>query len=763
MQTMNPGNHVPTITVLQQEANPSVLSDPHRNELVRGSGISGGVIQARRYRTVTDPKDLTSLGFSDYQAALVPGLLVPVIGPDGKESTYQFKPDKPRTEQKEGKPPKSVKYETVQGSSVRADFAPAMLEHLSDTSVPVLITEGVKKGDSLASWCERHNYPLLIVALMGVWCFRKEASADLDRIVWDRRTVYLAFDSDAMTKPEVKKALKGLGADVRRRGGIPKYVILAQQEGGGTKVGLDDFLVSDPSKEGLLHALESAGDALPEDEADKTARLVAELAELDPIPYDKRRKETAEALGCSVGAVDKQVKEYKAKNKGGGINIPEVEPWPEPVNGAGLLDAVVSELRRFLVLPEHGAETLALWATFTFIFSRYRWAPKIGLVSPERQCGKSVTLSVLGLIANRSRKIDGISPAALFRFIELAKPTLLMDEMDTYGTGDKSEDVRGILNSSSERGARVTRCNTTACGEITLAEFDVYTPIAYARIKDPWDTVADRSIILRMRRKAAGETTEPMANGAHEPAFSELRRKIARFIADNADQIEGTDVPRVAGISDRANDNWRPLLAIASVAGSHWPETAEAAALALSGGERNESVGEQLLQDIRRIFTEEGLDMLHSVTLCERLVANEESPWGDRRGRGPIKPRDLARLLKGYSICSETLRIEGTAAKGYRASAFADAFTRYLPSSSTPETSVASVASVALEPMTPDFATDEDESETDGNTDCNGYDDPTFEPIATDATDATLVSGGVKEKMSLPLTLESESYGSLDL
>jgi hypothetical protein len=43
------------------------------------------------------------------------------------------------------------------------------------------------------------------------------------------------------------------------------------------------------------------------------------------------------------------------------VEIPTVEPWPEPVNGAELLDAIRKELARFVVFPKWGAEVFALW------------------------------------------------------------------------------------------------------------------------------------------------------------------------------------------------------------------------------------------------------------------------------------------------------------------------------------------------------------------------------------------------------------------
>src|SRR4029077_10798129 len=50
------------------------------------------------------------------------------------------------------------------------------------------------------------------------------------------------------------------------------------------------------------------------------------------------------------------------------VSFPVVEPWPEPVNGAQLLDALLQELLRFVVFPKWAAVTFALWILHTFAF-----------------------------------------------------------------------------------------------------------------------------------------------------------------------------------------------------------------------------------------------------------------------------------------------------------------------------------------------------------------------------------------------------------
>src|SRR5918997_627038 len=127
--------------------------------LLEGSAIAPEVVAARGYRTVGDGAELEELGFGRAQRN-TPGLLVPLYGPGG-DVVHQFRPDEPRT--KDGR---QVKYETPSGARMALDVHPAARGRLGDPSVPLVVTEGVKKGDALVS------RGLCAVALLGVWNWR---------------------------------------------------------------------------------------------------------------------------------------------------------------------------------------------------------------------------------------------------------------------------------------------------------------------------------------------------------------------------------------------------------------------------------------------------------------------------------------------------------------------------------------------------------------------------------------------------------------
>src|SRR5262249_59696414 len=95
---------------------------------------------------------------------------------------------------------------------------PAARAQLGDPSLPLVITEGMRKADSAVS-CG-----LCCIALLGVWNWRgrndlggKTALPDWESIALNGQTVYLAFDSDLSGNPHVQGALLRLKAFLEQR------------------------------------------------------------------------------------------------------------------------------------------------------------------------------------------------------------------------------------------------------------------------------------------------------------------------------------------------------------------------------------------------------------------------------------------------------------------------------------------------------------------------------------------------------------------
>jgi hypothetical protein len=420
--------------------------------------------------------------------------------------------------------------------------------------------------------------------------------------------------------------------------------------------------------------------------ADDDDELIDELAALSPLHYSKRKKSAAEQLGITAGDLDRLVKAKhpkperggsdETKQQGRGISFPEVEAWAEPVDGVALLDAAAEAIGSHVVMPDHSRDAVALWVVHTYLLDCFLTSPRLAIQSPMKRCGKTTLLDVLGRLVLRPLPTANVTPAAIFRVVEGYRPALLVDEADTFLRDN--DELRGVINSGHRRGGSVLR---TVGEDHEPRQFSTYAACAIALIGRLPDTLHDRSIVIDLKRRLPSERVEPFRPD-RDPHLDEIASRAARWARDNTIAVSAADPEMPAGIYNREADNWRPLLAIADVAGGHWPERArKAAALSHEIAEDDDSRLIVLLGDIRQIFANQGTDRLPSSDLVEALVEIEGRPWAEygRTGK-PLTQNQLARLLKSLAIVPGTIRTETGTSKGYYLARFEEAFSRYLPS-----------------------------------------------------------------------------------
>jgi hypothetical protein len=405
---------------------------------------------------------------------------------------------------------------------------------------------------------------------------------------------------------------------------------------------------------------------------------IERLAKLDPMEYDKERERVAAALGCRVATLDKETAKTRADNSVSdrGVDLcSDTEPCSEPVEVSMILDAVRATILRFIVCDKDTATTAALWVAFTWIIDHVQVAPLAIITAPEKGCGKTQLLDVIGRLSKRSLLASNISPAATFRAIEAMTPTLLIDEADAFMRDN--EELRGIINSGHTRPtAYVIR---TVGDNHEVKKFSTWGAKAIAGIGRLPETVMSRGLVLTLRRKLKGESVERLRHS--DPAlFEMLRGKLSRFGADYGPLIGRARPKMPDALGDRPQDNWEPLFAIADVAGGLWPKETRQAALTLSGAERDAiSASEELLEDIRDIFDANKSERISMAELLQRLLEDETAPWATwSRGR-PMTVRQLGSKLKEFNITAQTVHITShDKPKGFHRKQFEDAWSRYL-------------------------------------------------------------------------------------
>ena len=355
----------------------------------------------------------------------------------------------------------------------------------------------------------------------------------------------------------------------------------------------------------------------------------------------------------------------------------------EGVGGAALLDKLAAFVRRYVVVTEAQADALAPWIVHTWAIEAASTTPYLSITSAEKHSGKTRVLEVLGLLCREPMPAANVTEAALFRSLGERPRTLLHDEVDAiFGPKARDrEDLRAMLNAGYRRGTPVLRCVGEGSKQ-RVEQFDVFGAKALAGIGHLPDTLADRSISIRMKRRAPGESVQRLSEKRPPADAARLREDAERWATENHAALDAAEPKLPPELDDRAQDTAEPLLAIADLAGGDWPPRVRSALVELRRGDEtspDESLGVRLLADCRAAFDLDGLDKLSTTDLIERLAADLEAPWGDWRD-SKITPRALARLLRPYGIRSRTVRLdERDTPKGFHREQFEDAWSRYLP------------------------------------------------------------------------------------
>jgi hypothetical protein len=351
-------------------------------------------------------------------------------------------------------------------------------------------------------------------------------------------------------------------------------------------------------------------------------------------------------------------------------------------DGAAILADLHAVLTRYVILPSPEASVgVVLWVAATHAQSAWQHAPRLVIRAPEKRCGKSRLLDIVEGTCHNPLITVNASPAAVYRAIGTdTPPTLLVDEADTIFGGknaEANEDLRGLLNAGHQRNRPAIRWDA---GTRSLETIPTFAMAALAGIGTMPDTIEDRAVVIRMRRRAPGETVSPFRHRRDRPALTDIAAGLAGWLGSHLAELERAE-PAMP-LEDRTADTWEPLIAVADLAGHDWPDLARTAALVLTADhDQAASISDRvrLLADCRTAFGE--ASALPTTTLINRLRSDPEAPWSDH-GPAGITPMRLSTMLREYDIRSATVRFGEPIgqAKGYYRADFTDAWQRYCPS-----------------------------------------------------------------------------------
>ena len=211
------------------------------------SGFTGEDALTFGYYFATD----ASVVHPDFDARA--GVVLPYYDPDGTPST-----DYCRVRYLE--PPKgfstnTAKYVQPRGTSPRAYFPRGVpWADLLPADTPLFITEGEFK----AACMSKHGWPTVGIGGVYNWMCKRDGDdliPDLAQINWVERSVFLVFDSDARSNPQVKGAMVALANKLLENGAVVRLIVVPAMAGG--KAGADDYIVAH-GKEAFSKLVETA-------------------------------------------------------------------------------------------------------------------------------------------------------------------------------------------------------------------------------------------------------------------------------------------------------------------------------------------------------------------------------------------------------------------------------------------------------------------------------------------------------------------------
>jgi hypothetical protein len=365
------------------------------------------------------------------------------------------------------------------------------------------------------------------------------------------------------------------------------------------------------------------------------------------------------------------------------IELFDLDPWHEPVDMSQLMDEVKTSITLFVQLKDEEAIAIAFWILHCYFIKLpkqpqlLQCSPILNITSPEKRCGKSTLRELIEELVPRPLSVMGITSSALFHTIEAKCPTFLIDEADTFLRNNS--DITRLINSGYKQDGRTMRMGGKTYDE-TLS-FSTWCAKCIVGIgKNLMDTTKDRSITIRLKRKKNGENILSKNRVLKDDPefFITLKKKMIRFVLDHEKQIIDCPVEMPIEMNDRTQDNWEGIYQIASFIGEDTLHKVHSAAMTLSSDKYDDdSVGIELLRDIKKILDTVTFEKIPSANLVERLNADESRPWHYMNHKG-LNQLNLANMLKEFEVHPIQLGGNSTNQRGYLGAALKDAFDRYL-------------------------------------------------------------------------------------
>lgn len=278
----------------------------------------------------------------------------------------------------------------------------------------------------------------------------------------------------------------------------------------------------------------------------------------------------------------------------------------------------------------------------TYVFRVFDCTPYILITAPTSAAGKSRIFDVAKCLVRQPYTVVDPTPAGLFHAIDQLSPTLLVDEADMLR---ENKALRAVLNGGFQPGTPVLRAKQS---------YDVFCPKAFTGIAETelplTKATLTRCVQLPMRRRARHD--EHIAPFRLRRALDEtacLREALTTWAQLAVETLGQAEPSMPAGLSDRQQDMWSPLFAIADYIGLDWPQRARQWAARLTAARVSDpDPGVQILADCKRV-----LDVYAGDRIPTSNLASLRNALPNREYDADLDARKLSKRLQGFGIHPE--------------------------------------------------------------------------------------------------------------
>jgi putative DNA primase/helicase len=371
----------------------------------------------------------------------------------------------------------------------------------------------------------------------------------------------------------------------------------------------------------------------------------------------------AKRIGEDIDVLRAAFAEYASTDVGGGSVSEKTakgrsETWPGPVATAALLDEILAQIQRYVVIHDAAAADIcALSVPFAWVHDEAAThSPILVIQAADIESAKTTLTFVLSWLTPQARVIVKPTGPSLYRLVDRSHPTLLLDNGDKLLARDR--DLADIVNASWTRGVRIPRTVDGNIYEFDPFCFKIINGVDLLPHLDP--ATRTRCIVVDLLPKLPEETSVNFKLASGDDRFAILRRKAKRWADDNLAAIKDAEAKMPDGFNGRMAENYALMFTIADLAGGDWPDRARAAAIKLTRRYTTSSLGRQLLGVLYELFDQDPPVRGVASMQLEAALAARSDVWANYQNRGKaINKWGVATLLRPYGITPTLIHLYG--------------------------------------------------------------------------------------------------------